>query len=137
GENLRGEAVAMAHRLAGSKRRIDQQPVPDGDAAGIDAATRKALARSRGGTAVRHALESIGNARTMPVGQALAREREIFQQLRTGEEAAALRHLFFAEREAARVPDSSSDLVIAKVGIVGAGTMGSAIAVAFADAGYD
>src|SRR5690606_16965948 len=53
-------------------------------------------------------------------------------------ESAALRHLFFAEREAGKIPgvDASTELrPIAKVAVIGAGTMGGGIAMNFANAG--
>src|SRR3546814_13646481 len=50
----------------------------------------------------------------------------------------ALRHVFFAEREASKIPklaDSLALRTVASVGIVGAGTMGIGIAMSFASAG--
>ena len=53
-------------------------------------------------------------------------------------EAAALRHLFFAEREASKVPELADVAArsIERIGVVGAGTMGVGIATCFVDAGY-
>lgn len=65
-------------------------------------------------------------------------ERKAFADLMDSPESAALRHVFFAEREAARVEDLPKDTPqrkIGKVGIVGAGTMGGGIAMSFANAG--
>ena len=87
--------------------------------------------------AIKEAITAVRNAAHMPFAEALAEERAIFQRLRESEEAAALRYLFFAERQAARVADlgETTTRPIAQVGIVGAGTMGAAIAVCFLDAG--
>jgi 3-hydroxyacyl-CoA dehydrogenase len=65
-------------------------------------------------------------------------ERAAFNSLYTGEEHRALRHVFFAERAAAKVagiPESTPLRPIGRVGIVGAGTMGSGIAINFLNAG--
>ena len=56
-----------------------------------------------------------------------------------GTQSAAQRHIFFAERQAAKIDGIPADITlrpIKRVGVIGAGTMGSGIAVAFADAGY-
>jgi 3-hydroxyacyl-CoA dehydrogenase len=73
-----------------------------------------------------------------PFDQALAKERARFLELLDSAESKALRHLFFAERAAARparVGPEVSPRPIARAAVVGAGTMGSGIAVCFADAG--
>ncbi|HLF30875.1 MAG TPA: 3-hydroxyacyl-CoA dehydrogenase NAD-binding domain-containing protein, partial [Xanthomonadales bacterium] len=65
-------------------------------------------------------------------------EREKFQQLLSSPESAALRHVFFAERQAARVEGLAADTAmrpVKSVGIIGAGTMGGGIAMSFANAG--
>jgi 3-hydroxyacyl-CoA dehydrogenase len=66
------------------------------------------------------------------------RERELFADCVTSTESRALRHLFFAEREAAKVPDVPKDtasMAIARAAVVGAGTMGGGIAMTYANAG--
>jgi 3-hydroxyacyl-CoA dehydrogenase len=68
----------------------------------------------------------------------IARERELFTELVTGTQSAAQRYYFFAEREAAKVPDVPRDtpqLDIRAAGVLGAGTMGGGIAMNFANAG--
>ena len=74
----------------------------------------------------------------LPFAEALAQERVTFQRLRSGTEAAALRHLFFAEREASKVPGLANVAArdLRRIGVVGAGTMGVGIATCFIDAGY-
>ena len=71
-------------------------------------------------------------------GEAL--EARLFDDCRVSAQSKAMRHVFFAEREAARIPGLGSDVVvrpIARVGIVGAGTMGTGIAMTFANAGIE
>ena len=69
-------------------------------------------------------------------GEAL--EARLFNECRTSEQARAMRHVFFAQREAARIPGLSGDVAlrpIARVGVLGAGTMGGGIAMNFANVG--
>ncbi len=66
------------------------------------------------------------------------RERELFSQCVVSTESKALRHLFFAEREVAKVPDVPKDTptkAIKRAAVVGAGTMGGGIAMNYANAG--
>jgi 3-hydroxyacyl-CoA dehydrogenase len=134
---LREEAVAMAPGTA--KRRLREAQVPAEDPARVEEAAQAALKAGRKRPQVAAGIEAVRMAATRPYGEALAHEREIFQKLRASPESAALRHLFFAEREAARVPgiEAASPREVAGVGIVGAGTMGAGIAMAFADAGLE
>ncbi len=65
-------------------------------------------------------------------------ERDAFAQLLMSDESRALRHIFFAERAASKIADLPEDTKtrdIKKVGVVGAGTMGSGITVNFLNAG--
>ncbi|WP_312759610.1 3-hydroxyacyl-CoA dehydrogenase NAD-binding domain-containing protein [Pulveribacter sp.] len=68
----------------------------------------------------------------------LARERELFINLMWTAESRALRHLFFAERAASKIPDVPADTPkrdVKKVAVIGAGTMGGGIAMNFLNAG--
>ncbi|MDO8277694.1 MAG: 3-hydroxyacyl-CoA dehydrogenase NAD-binding domain-containing protein [Burkholderiaceae bacterium] len=70
--------------------------------------------------------------------EGLSREREIFVQLMLTPESRALRHVFVAERAASRIPDVPEDTPkreVAKLAIVGAGTMGGGIAMNFLNVG--
>jgi 3-hydroxyacyl-CoA dehydrogenase len=135
--DLRTAALRHARALAGRKRRISELPIPAEPAEAIERAVEEAMKGARGRVAVKEAIEAVRNATRMPFAAALAEERAIFQRLRQTEDAAALRYLFFAEREAARVPGigDAAPRPIASIGIVGAGTMGAAISVCFLDAG--
>ncbi len=100
---------------------------------------RAALARShRGQPAPLECLACLEAAVTRPFDEGLAFERERFDVLVNGNVSKALRHLFLAERAAAKVadlPQDASAVEIRSVAIVGAGTMGSGIAMSFASAG--
>ena len=65
-------------------------------------------------------------------------ERANFQRCHDHEQRAAMIHVFFSERVAARIPDVAADTpkkAIAKAATVGGGLMGGGIAMCFADAG--
>jgi 3-hydroxyacyl-CoA dehydrogenase len=85
---------------------------------------------------VKEAVEAVRNAARLPFKQGLVEERAVFQRLRESEEAAALRYLFFAQRDAARVSGIENQAAArAPRWSGGAGLMGSGIAVVF-DAGH-
>ena len=92
----------------------------------------------RNQTAPLAALEALEAATTLPFDQGCKKEREIVRRVLAGDQAKAMIHIFFAERAVARVPGIPKDTAtypIAKVGIIGAGTMGGGIAMACANAG--
>ena len=83
-------------------------------------------------------IEAVEAAVNLPFDQGLAKERELFTKLVAGTQSKAQRYVFFAEREARKVPDLPNDtptLPIESVGIIGAGTMGGGIAMNFLNAG--
>ena len=96
-------------------------------------------AKARGQLAPWRIVDAIEAACLRPKDEAMRLEREWFNECRDSPQRAALVHVFFAEREARRVPDAAAadtmPLPIRSVGIVGAGTMGGGIAMAFANVG--
>ena len=92
---------------------------------------------ARGNTAPREALRVIRAASERSFDDAIAQERETFLALRGSDQAAALRHVFFAERAAPRPPELAGvgPRPVATAGIVGGGTMGAGIAAALLAAG--
>ena len=136
--DLRAAAVRFASGMAG-KRLVRDLAVPAEASADVEQAVQATLKAGRGRPNVRAAIERIQAAATEPVDAALARERELFQQYRMSDDAAALRHLFFAEREAGKAPD---DLVgqgrpLRRTAVLGGGTMGAGIAICLAEAGLE
>ncbi len=93
------------------------------------------MKKARGAVAVGEAIDAVKRAHTMPAGEALAAEREASLRLRRGPQSRALRHLFFAERAATRLPEDAEPVTISIVGIVGGGRMGQGIVLAFAQSG--
>lgn len=135
-EDLQGQAVALARQLMG-KCRISAEAVPDEDAAAVDQAEQAALRVGKRRPAVVAAIEAVKDAARLPFAEGLARERAVFQRLRTSPEAFALRHQFFAESDAVRLPADvqAAPRPVQTVAIIGAGTMGTGIAIAALDAG--
>ena len=134
--DLRLAAAHRARALGRRKRRISELPVPAEPEEAVARATEDAMKGARGRAAVKEAIEAVRDSTRMPFAAAAEKERATFHRLRESEEAAALRYLFFAEREAARVAGADAPpRSIANVGVVGAGTMGAAIGVCFLDAG--
>ena len=83
-------------------------------------------------------VEAVKASATMEFDAGLARERELFGELIMTPESRALRHAFFGERAAGRVPDvpeGTPTRPIRKAAVIGAGTMGGGIAMNFANAG--
>ena len=103
------------------------------------AAARAALMRTaRGQQAALAAVSAIEAGLQLPFDQGSVRERELFADCVVSIESKALRHLFFAEREVAKVPDVPKDTPvkeIARAAVVGAGTMGGGIAMTYANSG--
>jgi 3-hydroxyacyl-CoA dehydrogenase len=93
---------------------------------------------SRGLAAPLRAVEAVGASVGQPYATGISTEQKIFTELMASPESQALRHAFFAERAAAKVPGLSDKTKLRKiesVAVVGAGTMGTGIAMSFANGG--
>jgi 3-hydroxyacyl-CoA dehydrogenase len=107
----------------------------------VSQAHKMVPSEEQGGFAAHKLIDAVQAAVEMSFAFGLAREARLFDQLVRSQPSLALRHLFFAERELSKIPsfDSAQDaaeaLPVAKAGVVGAGTMGSGIAITFAQAG--
>jgi len=105
----------------------------------IFAEFRKSVARqTRGFRAPESIVKAVEAAVSQPFDQGIKRERELFVELLNSPESKAQRYFFFAEREAAKIPDVPPDTPakeIKKAAVIGAGTMGGGIAMNFANAG--
>jgi 3-hydroxyacyl-CoA dehydrogenase len=147
--DLRAAAITFAQRVVAEKRPIVRASAREDRLADLRAAFRadpKAfddlaapyLKRARALIAPKAAIDALRWSLDMPVREALKRERESFLALRESDQAKAQRHIFFAEREAARVGGLSKDVrgrEIKRAAVIGAGTMGGGIAMNFANAG--
>jgi len=107
-------------------------------ASGVDfAAVRAGLnPKARNAQAQQAAVDCVEAATRLPIEAGLDEERRLFDALVAGDASKALRHLFFAEKEAPRVMGGGSAGRVERVAILGAGTMGGGIAMAFSNAGY-
>jgi 3-hydroxyacyl-CoA dehydrogenase len=131
--DLLSAACALAPSIV--KRRLSAMSVARG---GDDAdAAAEVIRRAKGLPAVAHAIELIRATADTPFADGLMRERAVFLELRESAEAKSLRHLFFAEREATKVPGlaGATTRPFGNLAVIGGGTMGAGIAAALADAG--
>lgn len=133
-----GVAAALALLAAGTPlRRASELTAPPAPAGLLEEAESSA-ARKPGWPQLAAIVRSVRAALTRPFAQGEAVEAAEFAALVSSPSSKALRHLFFAEREAAKIPGLPRDTALRpvnKVGIVGAGTMGGGIAMNFANAG--
>ena len=141
------EGDLMAGALAFAGEIADARPLPrvrdlkcrhpEGDAwFGFARNTVKAMAKNF--PAPERCVDCVEQATKAKFEDGLKYEREAFAALMITPESKALRHAFFAERAASKVPDIPEDTPtreIAKVAIIGAGTMGGGIAMNFLNAG--
>jgi 3-hydroxyacyl-CoA dehydrogenase len=120
-------------------RRVRDLPAKHPQAeAFLQFARTSVAAVSRGLAAPLRAVEAVGASVASSFIAGSAAEQKIFAELMVSAESQALRHAFFAERAAAKVPglsDQTPQRKVASVAVVGAGTMGSGIAMSFANAG--
>jgi len=132
-------------RSGGPKRRISARKAELGVPGMALFAAPFALAQAhamvppeeRGGYAAHKLIDAVGAALELEFARGIAREERLFEECVRSPQSAALRHVFFAERELGKIPGlpPAEPLAIASAGIVGAGTMGTGIAIAIADAG--
>jgi 3-hydroxyacyl-CoA dehydrogenase len=142
---LRESALRFARRLIAEKAPLKkardrfEKLEPARGHPEIFEAIRKANARKfRGFEAWEKAIESVKNAVDLPFDEGVAKERAMFMALLGTTQSKAQRYVFFAERQAAKVADIPADAPtrrIAKVGVIGAGTMGGGISMNFLSAG--
>jgi 3-hydroxyacyl-CoA dehydrogenase len=143
--DLAAAGVAFAEKVVAEKRPLKKIRDLDEKVAAVRgkpevfADFRKSVARqTRGFRAPENCIKAVEAAVNLPFDQGLKRERELFQELITSPESKAQRYFFFAEREAAKIPDVPGDTPsreIRKAAVLGAGTMGGGIAMNFANAG--
>ncbi|MCE0759082.1 3-hydroxyacyl-CoA dehydrogenase NAD-binding domain-containing protein [Marinobacter sp. G11] len=142
-EPLQDSALAYAQSLleeGAPLRRVRDLEVPAAESdADVFEVWRKNMAkRRRGQVAPQKIVDCVEAAVSKPFEDGLQFERASFVECVGSDQAAAMRHMFFAERKAAVVEDLNENAKakpINRVGIIGAGTMGGGIAMTFANAG--
>jgi 3-hydroxyacyl-CoA dehydrogenase len=143
GDLLEGAmAFARAKAAAGLRRKTREMSDKISDRAASQAACQAARGTlqktARGARAPFAAVDAIEAGVTMDFDAGSTREIELFADCVLSTESKALRHLFFAEREVAKIPDVPKDTPardISRAAIIGAGTMGGGIAMAYANVG--
>ena len=143
--DLTAAAVAFAEKVLAEKRPLKKIRDLDDKLAAVRgkpevfANFRKSVARqTRGFRAPENIIKAVEAAVGLPFAEGLKRERELFLELLSSTESKAQRYFFFAEREAAKIPDVPVDTPardIKKAAVIGAGTMGGGIAMNFANVG--
>ncbi|HVO80740.1 MAG TPA: 3-hydroxyacyl-CoA dehydrogenase NAD-binding domain-containing protein [Terriglobales bacterium] len=142
GDLLAG-AVAFAREVANkpapkTRERNEKLGTPGQNAPIFAAAREAAQARQRGLIAPLAAIDAVEAATKLPFHEGCEVERKLFTECLFSDQSKALIHVFFAEREVAKVPDVPKEtptLPMKTVAVVGAGTMGGGIAMVFANAG--
>ncbi len=136
-------AVAYAEELVAADAPLRKTHEMTLDATQYDdnyfASFRKSIARkTRGMHAPERAIKSVQAAVNLPFAEGVEFERQMFTECASDPQSKALQHVFFAERQATKVPGLSPDATITpikSVGMIGAGTMGGGIAMNFANVG--
>ncbi|MFG6281215.1 3-hydroxyacyl-CoA dehydrogenase NAD-binding domain-containing protein [Sphingomonas sp. S6] len=138
-DSLAADAIAFANEVKAKRpipRASERTVQPDPEAV---AAFQKANGRRfRGFDAPAANIACVVKATETSFADGIAFERQEFVKLMMGNQSAAQRHIFFAERQAAKIDDVPADTVkrpIKRVGVIGAGTMGGGIAMNFLSAG--
>jgi 3-hydroxyacyl-CoA dehydrogenase len=137
------EAVAFARELiakgTGPRRTRELPAKKMENAAELFAAKRAQVAKTmRNRKSPLALLDALQAAMEKPFDQGLQVEAALSAQLEQATESKALRHLFYAERDVRKIPGLSADIkprTVARMGIVGSGTMGGGIAMCFVNAG--
>ena len=143
GDLLAG-ALAFARDIAGKPapktRERNEKLGAAGQNAGLFAAAREtARKKQRNLVAPLAAIDAVEAATKVSFEEGCKIERELFTRCLFSDQSKALIHVFFGEREVAKIPDVPKDspvIPIRSVAVVGAGTMGGGIAMVFANAGF-
>ena len=142
GDLLSG-AVAFAHEIAGTpapktRERNQKLGTPEENAPILGAARETSRKKQRNLMAPLAAIDAVEAATKLPFDQGMETERKLFTQCLFSDQSKAMIHVFFGEREVAKIPDIPKETQIIPVNtaaVVGAGTMGGGIAMVFANAG--
>jgi len=142
GDLLQGAIAFATSKIGTPPRRTRDQNAKLGDEqsnAPIFAAARDAAhKRARNMKAPLAAIDAVEAATKLPYDDGVKREQELFQDCLFSDQSKAMIHMFFGEREVAKIPGIGKDtqqIPVNRAAVVGAGTMGGGIAMVFANAG--
>jgi 3-hydroxyacyl-CoA dehydrogenase len=130
------EEVREVRPLPKSSERQDR--IADADPSIFEEFREENAKRFRGFDAPLKNIEAVKVACEKPYNEGVIEERKLFMELMGGEQSAAQRYFFFAERKAAKIeglPENTEPRPVRKVGVIGAGTMGGGISMNFLSAG--
>jgi 3-hydroxyacyl-CoA dehydrogenase len=136
-------AITFARQVADkptpkTRERTNKLGTAAENAAIFSAARNAAAKKQRGLKAPLAAIDAVEAATSLAFEEGCRVEAELFQQCLFSNESKALIHVFFGEREAAKIPDVPKEtpvIPVNRVAVVGSGTMGGGIAMVFANAG--
>ncbi|MGH9940007.1 MAG: 3-hydroxyacyl-CoA dehydrogenase NAD-binding domain-containing protein [Blastocatellia bacterium] len=132
------EKIASGEKPPKTRERNDKLGDEATNAAIFEAARAQAKKTARGMAAPMAAIDAVEAATKLSFEEGCAREAELFKQCLFSDQSKAMIHVFFGEREVAKIPDAPKDtqlIEIKKAAIIGAGTMGGGIAMNYANAG--
>lgn len=144
---IEGDLLAGAVRFAQeaadrptlkTRERGARLGTPEQNSAIFAAARESARKKQRGMTAPLAAIDAVEAATKLPFEEGCREERRLFAECLNSDQSKALIHVFFGEREVAKIPDVPKDVAtipVTSAAVVGAGTMGGGIAMVFANAG--
>jgi 3-hydroxyacyl-CoA dehydrogenase len=143
GDLLAG-AIAFAREVAGkpaskTRERNDKLGTPEQNASTFAVARETARKKQRNLIAPLAAIDAVEAATKLPFLEGCQKEQELFTKCLFSDQSKALIHVFFGEREVAKIPDIPKEtpaIPVNTVAVVGAGTMGGGIAMVFANAGF-
>ena len=137
-DSLASDAITFARECIAKGPRPSRSLPVKGDVAAIEAYTKANARKFRGFDAPAANIACVEAATRLPFDEGIKFERDQFMKLMMGSQSAAQRHIFFAERQAAKIDGLGADVKpreIKRVGIIGAGTMGGGISMNFLSAG--
>ena len=137
-DSLAEDAIAYARELISAGPRPTRDRPVHGDVAVVEQLKTANAKKWKGFDAPYANLACLEAATRLPFEEGVKFERAEFLKLMGGSQSAAQRHMFFAERQAAKIDGLSKDIPlrdIKKVGVIGAGTMGGGISMNFLSKG--
>jgi 3-hydroxyacyl-CoA dehydrogenase len=137
-DSLAEDAIAYARELISAGPRPTRDRPVRGDIAVVEQLKTANAKKWKGFDAPYANLACVEAATRLPFEEGIKFERAEFAKLMGGSQSAAQRHMFFAERQAAKIDGLSKDIPlrdIKKVGVIGAGTMGGGISMNFLSKG--
>jgi 3-hydroxyacyl-CoA dehydrogenase len=136
--SLADDAIAFAREMISKGPRATRDLPVNGDVGAIEALKAANTRKWKGFDAPYANLACVEAATRLPFDEGMVFERTEFMKLMMGSQSAAQRHMFFAERQAAKIDGLAKDIAlrdIKKVGVIGAGTMGGGISMNFLSKG--